>query len=114
MFFSIWIERFGISKRTLINELVHLWSKHQLHQKGISLPDEFIRIYKRINEDCWALYRDNAITKEDLRTKRFADTLEYFGILDRQSSPKVLVTTTSQTVRIERNCFPMYLRLLII
>ena len=62
-------------------ELMNLWAKHQLHQKGISLPEEFIRIYKRINEDCWALYRDNAITKEDLRTKRFANTLEYFGIL---------------------------------
>ena len=63
-------------------ELMNLWAKHQLHQKGISLPEEFIRIYKRINEDCWALYRDNALTKEALRTKRFADTLEYFGILD--------------------------------
>lgn len=64
------------------DELMNLWKKHGLHQKGISLPKEFIRIYKRINEDCWLLYRENRITKENLRAKRFADTLLYFGVDD--------------------------------
>ena len=89
MFFSIWIEHFGILKRTLSMSWLHLWSKHQLHQKGISLSEEFIRIYKKINEDCWALYREDGITKEDLRTKRFADTLEYFGILDAKLAESI-------------------------
>ena len=30
------------------------------------------------------MYRENKISKEDLRTKRFADTLEYFGITDKK------------------------------
>ena len=90
-------------------ELMNLWSKHQLHQKGISLVEEFIRIYKRINEDCWTLYREDGITKEDLRTKRFADTLEYFGILDVKLAESI-VTTMSQTAHIEQRCFPMYFK----
>ncbi len=62
------------------NELSHLWRVHGLHQKGISLVEEFIRIYKRINEECWALYRENQITKEHLRVVRFRKTLNYFGL----------------------------------
>lgn len=61
-------------------ELTHLWSSYNLHQKGISLPNEFIKIYEKVNEACWAKYRKNEITKEELRGKRFNDTLEYFGI----------------------------------
>lgn len=71
------------------NELNQLWEKHGLHQKGISLPEEFIRIYKRINEDCWALYRESKLSKEDLRSKRFEDTLSYFGIVDKQLAENI-------------------------
>jgi putative hydrolase of the HAD superfamily len=64
------------------DELTYLFSYHKLHQKGISLIDEFIKIYKKINNDCWALYRVNKITKENLRVERFHKTLNYFGIED--------------------------------
>ena len=62
------------------NELTFLFSYHKLHQKGISLVDEFIKIYKKINNECWALYRVNKMTKENLRVERFYKTLSYFGI----------------------------------
>ena len=64
-------------------ELSFLYSKYKLHEKGISLPNEFIKIYKNINEKCWESYRKNQLTKEDLRVKRFHDTLLYFGIDDK-------------------------------
>ncbi len=51
-------------------------------QKGISLKDEFVKIYKQINEECWDLYRQNLLSKEDLRSIRFQKTLEYFGIFE--------------------------------
>jgi len=62
------------------NELIHLFNHFNLHQLGISLPEEFIKIYKKINEECWEKYRNNALTKEKLRSERFNLTLLYFGI----------------------------------
>ena len=67
-------------------ELSFLYKKYKLHEKGISLPEEFIKIYKQINEKCWEQYRLNLISKEDLREKRFYDTLSYFGIENKQLS----------------------------
>lgn len=43
---------------------------------------EFLDVYKPINEMMWVLYRDNKITKEDLRIRRFGDALKKFGIND--------------------------------
>lgn len=64
------------------NELIHLCGQFNLHQKGISLPNEFIKVYKKINEECWLRYRNNQLSKELLRTERFRLTLFYFGIED--------------------------------
>jgi putative hydrolase of the HAD superfamily len=36
--------------------------------------NEFIKIYTRVNHDLWALYRQNRVTKEELRHRRFLDT----------------------------------------
>ena len=62
------------------NELINLYHCHNLHQKGISLEKEFVKVYKKINEKCWEKYRLNELSKENLRFERFKDTLEYFGI----------------------------------
>lgn len=70
-------------------ELKNLWSEFKLHQKGISLPDQFIKIYEKINKDCWAKFRLNELTKEELRGKRFKDTLLYFGISDTKLSEEI-------------------------
>ncbi len=43
---------------------------------------EFIDVYKPLNELMWELYRENKITKEDLRVRRFGDALIQFGITD--------------------------------
>lgn len=70
-------------------ELANLWETYNLHQKGISLPDEFIKIYEKVNEQCWAKYRNKEITKEELRGKRFENTLAYFGIKDKGLAEKI-------------------------
>lgn len=44
--------------------------------------EEFLEVYKPLNELMWELYRENKITKEDLRVRRFGDALIKFGITD--------------------------------
>lgn len=71
------------------DELSAIFSRNRLMEKGISLVEEFIKVYKKINEECWELYRMNAIKKEDLRSVRFSQTLEYFGIKDENLAERI-------------------------
>ncbi len=50
--------------------------------KTIENSDVFIEKYKEINEDLWTLYREDKVSKEELRGKRFIDTLLYFKVSD--------------------------------
>jgi len=70
-------------------ELTYLFTKYQLQQKGISLVDEFIKIYKNINDQCWALYRENKLSKQELRSVRFLKTLDYFGIANDELAENI-------------------------
>ena len=70
-------------------ELTNLYHVHSLHQLGISLPNEFIKVYKNINENCWEKYRLNQLSKEKLRSERFFLTLEYFGIINDKLAIKI-------------------------
>tara|TARA_B100001094_G_scaffold104056_1_gene100380 strand:+ start:2598 stop:3293 length:696 start_codon:yes stop_codon:yes gene_type:complete len=70
-------------------ELTNLYHVHSLHQLGVSLPDEFIKVYKKINESCWEKYRLNQLSKEKLRSERFLLTLEYFGISNYELATKI-------------------------
>lgn len=78
-------------------ELRNIWNHYQLHQKGIALPDQFIAVYEQINNNCWKLYRENKLTKEILRVKRFNDTLIYFGIEDNELAKKIALTYTTNS-----------------
>ena len=78
-------------------ELRLIWEDFKLHQLGISLPDEFIKIYEQINSECWDLYRKNEITKEKLRIKRFSDTLNYFGIKNELLSEQIATQYTNNS-----------------
>lgn len=51
--------------------------------------DAFLSTYHEINENLWRLYRDGEIKKEELRTKRFQDTLGKFGILNHGIAEKI-------------------------
>jgi len=48
--------------------------------KSISSVDEFISKYEVVNEALWCLYRDDKLSKDVLRWKRFGDTLDHFNI----------------------------------
>lgn len=85
------------------DELMAIWQRNDLHQKGISLPGEFIKVYKQINEECWEAYRKNEITKERLRGERFNRTLAYFGIKDEVLAEEIgeqYVTNSPQRTKL--------------
>ncbi len=62
---------------------------------GINLI-EFLLAYTPINENYWKLYRDNQISKEDLRTGRLKDS---FKILKYEVSPLVIESLSNQYIQ---------------
>ena len=68
------------SKKTIF-ELIQ---EFKLSEKCRCLPAAFYKTYLLVNEDLWALYRKNAITKEQLRSSRFTNTMLYFGHDDQK------------------------------
>ncbi len=63
--------------------LKELYQKFNLSDR-IASDEDFVTQYKRINEYYWSLYRVDRITKDELRTIRFAKTFEHFGFSDTQ------------------------------
>lgn len=61
--------------------LVKIYEQFGL-EKTIDNSSTFIEKYKEINESLWALYRENKVSKDELKGKRFSDTLAYFKIED--------------------------------
>jgi len=47
--------------------------------------DQFIKDYKKINNECWAAYRKGKMDKETLRFVRFQKALERHGVSSRES-----------------------------
>jgi|TARA_B110000240_G_scaffold158982_1_gene177203 putative hydrolase of the HAD superfamily len=66
------------------NTLLDIFHDFSLKDKGIKDPVFFIEQYIKINESLWSLYRDDLITKEDLRSRRFYQTLQEYSIQDLQ------------------------------
>ena len=59
--------------------LLHLFEEHNLQGIGFSDFEEFHTIYKAKNDICWELYRENRMTKESMRSKRFKMALQEVG-----------------------------------
>ncbi len=57
--------------------------------KAINSSTDFVYKYQEINEGLWGLYRDDKITKEELRWKRFDETLAHFGIIDNEAAIEI-------------------------
>ena len=47
---------------------------------GIEAFQDFLKTYREVNDQKWELYRNNKITKDELRATRFYDTLLAFEI----------------------------------
>lgn len=61
--------------------LLELFDKYQLH-KYICASNDFISAYKLENDKLWKEYRKGKIEKQELRSKRFDETLKTFGVFD--------------------------------
>jgi len=59
-----------------------IFEKYRLTSLGIPNLESFYHVYARINDELWALYRENKIIKEKLNIQRFEMTLLQFGIDD--------------------------------
>ncbi len=68
--------------------LQDIYVRYKLSNRIIS-PNVFISTYQEINEQLWALYRDDKIDKDELRWKRFSDTLIHFNIIDNDLSVEI-------------------------
>jgi putative hydrolase of the HAD superfamily len=70
--------------------------KTTLEIHGLFLNEEeferFINTYVIYNKMAWEAYYNNKISKEDLRLKRFAWTLEHFGIFNQDLTKKLSET----------------------
>lgn len=71
---TLW--HFDENSKKVLNDIYH----HFKLFKGISSVGKFIEKYEAVNELLWELYRDDKITKDELRWKRFGDTLIHFNI----------------------------------
>ncbi len=63
------------------NAIQDIFDHHKVEERNVVF-DDFLRRYRIINEACWALYRVGKMPKEKLRTTRFEQTFQHFGIDD--------------------------------
>jgi putative hydrolase of the HAD superfamily len=71
---TLW--HFDENSKKVLNDIYNHFKLFEV----ISSVDKFIEKYETVNEVLWGLYRDNKLTKDELRWKRFGDTLIYFKI----------------------------------
>lgn len=64
------------------DEILLMYAEFKMVNLGVSLPLEFVKVYKQFNEICWEEYLKGNLSQVELRYKRFLDTLNYFGIKD--------------------------------
>lgn len=67
--------------------------------------DEFISLFDKNNDQYWIAYRKGLIKKEQLRMRRFSDTLESIGIND-ENIMKQMAELYHQRVSRKSNVFP--------
>lgn len=87
------------------NTLLHLYETHNLQSLGFADYTQFHEIYKRKNDICWELYRENRMTKESMRSKRFKMALQEVGYegntLAKKLGEEYVALSPTQTTLIE-------------
>jgi len=61
-----------------------IFDQMHLSRSGVPTFEIFMEHYRKVNANCWALYKKGKIKKEELRHRRFGETLACFGIEDPQ------------------------------
>ncbi|GAB1405197.1 YjjG family noncanonical pyrimidine nucleotidase [Lentimicrobium sp.] len=62
--------------------LKDIFENYGLRQAGIPDFEQFMGIYRTINSRLWEQYRAGSIKKDILKINRFAQTLNYFGVVN--------------------------------
>ena len=91
--------------------LDQLYHQYNLAEKGIGTLEAFKAIYKQINERFWMDYAHGLVSKSDLRFKRFAQTLQHFGVKNYDLSYALSADFTSFTPR-QKGLMPFALEVL--
>ncbi len=79
-----------------------LFNHFGLMERGVKSLDLFSRNYHQFNNALWELYREGGISKEVLRSLRFRQTLESFGIFDPGLDEKISAYYLHHAPRIVR------------
>lgn len=69
--------------------LAELFHRHHLHIKSNFNVAQFIDLYKEINASWWRRYEKGEVNKDQLRTRRFYDTLIQMGIPESEHPENV-------------------------
>lgn len=70
---------FDTNSRMALGEI---YESFELYGRGVLTLHDFTNVYMGINEMLWKAYRLGNVRKAELRSLRFAKTLEHFGCLD--------------------------------
>ncbi len=87
--------------------LRHIFKATELDSK-INEFSTFHRVYKNSNRILWRQYGRGKLTKEELRTKRFEDTLKYFKI-ENSALVEELSSSYLEISPFQKNLFPFAL-----
>lgn len=77
---------FETNSRETLDEI---YFRFELKSKGISEVLDFIHVYETVNAGLWAQYRENEITKEELRKSRFNLTFLELGIVSKKLAHEI-------------------------
>lgn len=100
---------FEANSRAVID---HLFVAHELEEKGIFSSSEFFHVFSIENEKLWARYRSGFMRQDELRVKRFRNTLLHFRIADEKVS-KALAEEYIEQLPHQVNLLPYARELLI-
>jgi putative hydrolase of the HAD superfamily len=62
--------------------LLELYAAHDLEQQTRTTAPHFLKVYYRVNDAMWSLYRQGKVTKKQLRHQRFVDSFQQIGFTD--------------------------------
>ena len=85
--------------------LVDIYAELKLGEQ-ISSFDRFIKKYREINQRYWNLYRQNKVTKEQVRDGRFKDTLTFFKFNNANELGDEMSRLYIKTSPFKTNLFP--------
>ena len=57
------------------DEILFMYAEFKLVNLGVSLPLEFVKVYKQFNELCWDKYLKGNLSQAELRYKRFFEVI---------------------------------------